>query len=97
MGAYLKVTSHGAITIGNNIWFRNETRREDIDLLVHELVHVGQYNRRGRFGFLRSYLFDIARSRGYSRNHPLEAPAYERQREARRIVKANGGPRPLNA
>jgi uncharacterized protein DUF4157 len=92
MGLYLRITKHGALTIGRSIWFRTQKRRDDIDLLVHELVHVGQYQRRGRFGFLRRYLGEIVRRRGYSRDHSMEAPAYGRQERAREIVKEHGGP-----
>lgn len=92
MGAYLRATKHGALTIGNTIWFRTQEHREDADLVVHELVHVGQYRRSGRFGFLRNYIWDVMKQRSYSKNHPLEAPAYERQELARTVVREHGGP-----
>ena len=92
MGTYLKVTNHGALTIGQSIWFRNQLRRDDIDLLVHELVHVGQYARSSRISFLGSYVWEVVRRRRYSHDHSKEAPAYERQDQAREIVREHGGP-----
>ena len=92
MGGYLKVTNHGALTTGYRIWYRTEARRNDIALVAHELVHVGQYRRLGRLRFLLKYLAETARRRGYSREHSLEAPAYARQQQAREVVREHGGP-----
>ena len=66
--------------------YRDEHRRDDVALLVHELVHVAQYRRLGKARFLRQYLLDLAKARGYSRRLPLEAPAYERQAAARALL-----------
>ena len=92
MGYYLKLTNHGAITTGDHIWFKTESRRNNVALLVHELVHVAQYRRMGKTRFLVDYLAGTLKRRGYSREHPLEAPAYARQDQAKAIVKEHGGP-----
>jgi hypothetical protein len=91
-GYYLKITNHGAITTGGHIWFKTLTRRDNIALVVHELVHVGQYRRLGKTRFLLNYLAGSAKRGGYSREHPLEAPAYARQELARAIIAQHGGP-----
>lgn len=84
---YLRLQRMGAITHGDSIWYRNEEKRADLDLLVHELVHVGQYRELGRLGFLRQYAVVLIRARGYNRNLPLEKPAYERQKAARELLR----------
>ena len=47
---YLRLQRMGAITHGDSIWYRNEEKRADLDLLVHELVHVGQYRELAAWG-----------------------------------------------
>ena len=71
------------ITLGTQVWFRNETKRDDLELVAHELVHVAQYREFGLFGFWRRYFVDMAKAGfRYSKKLPLEAPAYDRQRLA---------------
>ena len=83
---YLRLVRHSAITFGDGVWLREEPRRHDIPLIVHELVHVAQYRRRGFVRFLARYGLDLVRHRGYGRELPLEAPAYERAAQARRAL-----------
>jgi hypothetical protein len=83
---YLRFAGNSAITFGNHVWYRDEERRKRRDLLVHELVHVAQYAERGFFHFLWRYLLDLAKARfRYSRELPLEQPAYARQKIARQM------------
>lgn len=66
----------GGLTVGYGIILRAgyEHQRR---LLVHELVHVGQYERLGGLdGFVRQYLVEIT-SQGYD-NAPLEREAETR-------------------
>ena len=90
IGWYLRRKRRGAMTIGDHIFYRDERRRDDVALLVHELVHVAQYRRLGRARFLRQYAQDLAKAGGYSRELPLEAPAYERQAAASALLAAEG-------
>lgn len=54
------------ITLWNTIYLGREYRdldtgsADDVELLLHELVHVGQF-RRAPFGFPLRYLLDLAR------------------------------------
>lgn len=91
-GVYLRLAGHSALTTGYHIWFRTPALRSDAALLVHELVHVGQYQRMGCFRFFLRYLGETLRRRGYSRDHSFERPAYERQRQARAVIREHGGP-----
>jgi hypothetical protein len=84
---YVSVVGWSAITFGDRFWLREEARRRDIPLIAHELVHVAQYRRYGFAGFLARYVRDFVRHRGYSRELPLEAPAYERADQARRALR----------
>ncbi|MCC7364793.1 MAG: DUF4157 domain-containing protein [Dehalococcoidia bacterium] len=85
---YLKLVKKSAITLGDHVWFVSEAKREDLDLLVHELVHVGQYRELGKVRFLARYARDMARAGfKYSKELPLEAPAYERQALARELLR----------
>ena len=84
---YLRLVKKRAITIGRNIWFRDEAARADTALVIHELVHVGQYARMGTPRFLATYFRDLAKAWfHYSHNLPLEAPAYERQAKANELL-----------
>ncbi|MDA1061598.1 MAG: DUF4157 domain-containing protein [Chloroflexi bacterium] len=85
---YLRIVRHSAITFGDSFWVRDQSRRRDIPLIAHELVHVAQYRRRGFARFLLRYGWDLVRHRGYGRELPLEAPAYERGAEARRLLRS---------
>jgi len=67
------------ITFGYGIYIR-EDLWGDRPLLVHELVHVGQYERYGRIdAFLKDYLNECF-TVGYP-SGPLEREAIERARE----------------
>ena len=86
---YLRLVGRGAITLGDGVWYREASRVHDRALLVHELVHVAQYRRLGRLRFVASYLRDLLRAGfRYSRSLPLEAPAYERQAQARALLRS---------
>ena len=77
---YLGLVRKGAITLGTQVWFRNESKRDDLALVAHELVHVAQYREFGLLGFWRRYLLDMAKAGfKYSNKLPMEAPAYARQ------------------
>ena len=83
-GWYLRLVHRSAITLGHHVWFVSEARRDDASLLAHELVHVEQYRELGVPRFLARYLRDLVNAGfRYSRNLPLEAPAYARQAEVR--------------
>ena len=63
-----------AMTLGNTILvaghrFDEVVRGEQPDLLRHELVHVGQWRREGRVGFLAHYFSDYIRNRLIGLNH----------------------------
>jgi hypothetical protein len=63
----------GGLTLGHGIFIRSDCWR-DRSLIVHELVHVAQYERFGGIlPFLRSYLFECL-TVGYSAA-PLEQEA----------------------
>ena len=84
---YLRRVKKRAITIGWNIWFRDEDARADAALVIHELVHVGQYRRLGTVRFLVRYGRDMAKAKfHYSHDLPLEAPAYARQQRASQLL-----------
>jgi hypothetical protein len=87
IGLYLRWVKKRAMTIGPNIWFRDAAAQADTALLIHELVHVGQYARMGVPRFLAIYLKDMAKARfHYSHDLPLEAPAYARQARAKELL-----------
>jgi len=77
------------ITLGNDIYFRDPnqtfTTPEDLGLLGHELVYVGQYEN-GMTWF--SYAWESIG--GYS-NNPYELEAYKLQRQITRELKAKYG------
>jgi hypothetical protein len=63
-----------AVTFGNTILvaahrFDEVVSGEQPELLRHELVHVGQWNREGRVGFLSTYFTDYFRNRLIGLNH----------------------------
>lgn len=87
---YLSLVGRSAITFGDHVWFREAHRSNDRRLLAHELVHVAQYRRLGHLRFIGRYLLDLAKAFGrYSRELPLEAPAYERADRARDLPGAS--------
>jgi hypothetical protein len=63
-----------AITFGHGIFVR-EDRLHDRELLVHEFVHVAQYEKLGIEGFLMQYVLQIFKN-GYD-NAPMEREARE--------------------
>jgi hypothetical protein len=83
---YLRLVHKRAITLGHQVWFREEQYRADRALIAHELVHVGQYGRRGRIRFIATYIWHLVHARGYSRTLPLEVPAYTRQTQAEQAL-----------
>lgn len=94
IGLYLKLVGRSAMTIGNTIWFVSEAKRDDNTLVAHELVHVGQYHELGIPRFLVRYFRDLTRAGfRYSKQLPLEAPAYARQDLARSLPRDD---EPLN-
>ncbi len=84
---YLRLVDKRAITLGHQVWFREERHRADRALIAHELVHVGQYGRRGRIQFIATYIWHLLRARSYSRTLPLEVPADARQTQAEQVLK----------
>ena len=62
----------GGLTAGHGVIVRRD-RANNPRLLTHEFVHVAQYERLGREGFLREYIQQIA-ARGYP-NAPFEQEA----------------------
>ena len=63
-----------AITLGNTILvaghrFDDVVGGERPELLRHELVHVGQWRREGRIGFLSTYFSDYVRNRLIGLSH----------------------------
>ena len=75
-----------AMTLGRTVLVRRG-HGESLHLLAHELVHVQQWDRLGRVGFLRRYLGDYFRNLARLRRHraaylaiPLEVEARERAR-----------------
>ena len=86
---YLSIVRRNAITLGDHVWSREAERFRDRRLLVHELVHVAQYRRIGRVRFVARYLLDLAKAGfRYSKELPLEVPAYARAEQARQLLEA---------
>lgn len=68
-----------AITLNRSIYVRDEfdqLRSRDLRLLLHELVHVDQYRRKGTLSFMWSYGRALAKGGSYRRNL-LEVEAFE--------------------
>ena len=56
-------------------------------------MHVAQYRRIGRVRFVARYLLDLAKAGfRYSKELPLEAPAYARAEQARELLEAGQPP-----
>ncbi|MEP6626037.1 MAG: DUF4157 domain-containing protein [Acidimicrobiia bacterium] len=74
-----------AMTLGRYVLVRrgHETNR---DLIAHELVHVEQWRRQGRIGFLRAYLGDYVRGRRAGLGHWDAYRAIRAEAEARTRV-----------
>ncbi len=64
----------GGFTYGYGVYIREG--RYDRELIVHELVHVKQYEEMGIAAFMDRYMLELA-VMGY-RNAPLEVEAYNR-------------------
>ena len=86
-------SGHAGLTLGSNIFVSRPLDAgspEDMALLIHELVHVRQRMRFGRFAMMRRYGVEWARQLSY-RNHPLEVEARQLQRMAHENLIANNG------
>lgn len=68
-----------AVTVMNAVIFRNDALAGDGALWAHELYHVEQFRKWGVFGFARKWVDNP------SVTGPVEAPAYAREAEARRL------------
>jgi hypothetical protein len=68
-----------AIAVINAVVFRNDTLANDYVLWAHELYHIQQYRDWGVFGFAKNWVDNS------SVTGPVEAPAYQRENEARNI------------
>ena len=78
-----------AVTLGDRIFVTQDRYERVIAgelpvLLLHELVHVGQWRREGRIGFLIQYVTDYLRNRIIGLDHKVayraigfEAAAYD--------------------
>jgi hypothetical protein len=73
-----------AITVINGIVFRDANAASDPARWAHELYHAQQYRDWGVFEFARQWVLNS------SEGGPVEAPAYQRENEARQFF--NGGP-----
>lgn len=85
-----------AMTLGSVIFVSNDRYGSVIDgedevLLLHELVHVNQWQKEGKIGFLIRYLGDYFRNRLIGLDHRVayraigfEAAAYETSEKADR-------------
>jgi hypothetical protein len=79
----------GAVTLSDSIFVAPDVYEAVVDgerptLLLHELVHVSQWRREGRLGFLTRYTTDYLRNRLIGLNHEVayraighEAAAYD--------------------
>lgn len=86
------VVKQGAMTVAPFVFFGRDdydpTKLGSIALVAHELKHIEQYRALGHARFLAQYLADLARNRfHYSRDLPLEAPAYKLQDEVREALR----------
>jgi Domain of unknown function (DUF4157) len=82
----LLTPSTAAITFGHGI-FIQEDRLHDREILVHEFVHVAQYERLGIEDFLMQYVLQIFKN-GYE-NAPMEREAREAAERVCRPVIGN--------
>lgn len=87
------ILQQGALTFEPFIFFGRHTydptSLSSVALLAHELKHIEQFRRMGRFGFLRTYYWDMARMGfRYRRDLPLEAEAYTLQAEVKQGLQA---------
>ena len=81
------VLRQGAMTVAPFIFFGRHhfdpASPASLALLAHELRHIEQYAEMGRARFLFTYLRDRFKAGKYSRDLPLEKPAYDLQDEVR--------------
>ncbi len=87
-----------AMTLGDRIFIRSDRYEQVISgddpvLLLHELVHVGQWRREGRVGFAVRYMSDYLRNRMIGLDHKIayraigfEAAAFETSERPEREV-----------
>lgn len=66
---YLSVVRNRAITLGHQVWFREEQHREDRALIAHDLVHVGQYARMHGCASSR-HISGTSRARAFATGRP---------------------------
>jgi len=79
----------GGMTLGHHVLLvRDSDRSGQSMLLAHELVHVGQFARAGRIGFLVRYLRDYFRGLIRLRNHRAAYLAIPAEVEARQAAGA---------
>ncbi len=88
----------GAMTLGDTIFVKENrytgvVSGEQQGLLLHELVHVAQWRREGKAGFLMRYLGDYFRNRLIGLDHEVayraigfEAAAYDASVVPRREI-----------
>lgn len=79
-----------AMTLGNTVYLHPGAlagpKRSLGLLVIHELVHVRQWRKRGVFGFLGSYLNDYAKGRSQRLGHRGAYRQIEFEMEARAIA-----------
>jgi hypothetical protein len=80
-----------AIALINAVIFRDDDAVNDLDTWAHELFHVQQYREKGVFGFAREW------TNNSSVNGPIEAPAYQRGREAAKFYGSSSESLPSTA
>jgi len=68
------------LTLQDVILIKNSVKKENIgSLLIHELVHVEQFEKKGVEGFVREYLSSYIENGFSYRNISLEQEAYQYQ------------------
>lgn len=84
-----------AFVLGRNVFLSRRASQwvssrsaEGLRLLVHELVHVDQFQRLGAWPFLRRYLREYLVARARGRTHLEAYAAIEFERQARERVAA---------
>jgi hypothetical protein len=85
-----------AMTLGTTIFLReppDAASGSSMSLLLHELVHVDQNRRYGRIGFAHQYGVGWASTLSY-RKIPLEAEAFDYERQCRSALRAAVAERP---
>lgn len=84
------VLRQGAMTLSPFVFFGRHdydaTSPRSLALLAHELLHIRQYRDMGHVRFLFTYMRDRIKAGSYSRDLPLEQPAYALQAEVRETL-----------